>query len=352
MSPLQDPARHQALGDWIAARLDRGPDRGPVRVKALELLSGGAIQENWRVVCELGTSAGAVAQDFVLRRNGAATIASSRPLAQEFALLNVAHQAGVLVATPIAYCDDPELLDGRFFLVAAMPGVGLGPRVVKDERLGGDRAALAERLGRELARIHAIRPPHAALAFLGPAPVDPARTVIAGLRAALDRLGAVRPALEWGLRWAETHAPCRVAACLIHNDFRTGNYLVDQDGLTAILDWEFAGWGDPMADLGWFCAECWRFGRPDREAGGIAARADLYRGYLAGGGRVDDAAVRYWELVAHLRWAVIALEQGERHLSGRQRSLELALTAKIVPELELAVLRATDPEVWRLADAG
>lgn len=348
MSLLQDPARRQALGDWIADRLGQGP----VRVTALEPLSGGAIQENWRVGCAIGTGAGTRVQDLVLRRSGTATIASSRPPAQEFALLNVVHQAGVLVPRPIAYCDDPALLGGPFFLVTAMAGVGLGPRVVKDMNLGGDRAALAERLGGELARIHAIRPPHAALAFLGPPPADPARTTIQGLRAALDRLGVARPALEWGLRWAELHAPCRVAACLIHNDFRTGNYLVDPKGLTAILDWEFAGWGDPMADLGWFCAECWRFGRPDLEAGGIAARADLYRGYTAGGGRVDDAAVRYWELIAHLRWAEIALEQGERHISGRQRSLELALTAKIVPELELAVVRATDPDVWRLADAG
>ena len=66
---------------------------------------------------------------------------------------------------------------------------------------------------------------------------------------------------------------------------------------------------------------------------------------------MDDAAVRYWELVAHLRWAVIALEQGERHLSGRQRSLELALTARLVPELELAVLRNVGPGAWRMAHA-
>ena len=123
--------------------------------------------------------------------------------------------------------------------------------------------------------------------------------------------------------------------------------MVDGQGLTGVLDWEFAGWGDPMSDLGWFCAECWRFGRPELEAGGISARADFYRGYEAGGdGAVDDAAVRYWEIVAHLRWAVVALEQGGRHLSGLEPSLELALTGRIVPELEAAVLRTTGPEAW------
>ena len=158
----------------------------------------------------------------------------------------------------------------------------------------------------------------------------------------------MRPSTEWGLRWAERHAPPCPAPTLVHRDFRTGNYMVDAHGLTAILDWEFAGWGDPMSDIGWFCAECWRFGRTDLEAGGIAPRAAFYRGYEAEGGtRIDDAAVRYWEIVAHLRWAVIALEQGHRHLSGLERSLELALTGRIAPELELAILRATGPDRWR-----
>jgi aminoglycoside phosphotransferase (APT) family kinase protein len=137
---------------------------------------------------------------------------------------------------------------------------------------------------------------------------------------------------------------------LVHQDFRTGNYLLDENGLTGILDWEFAGWGDPMSDLGWFCAECWRFSRPDLEAGGIASRRAFYGGYEAGSGRtINDEAVRFWELMAHIRWAVIALQQAHRHLSGTQRSLELALTGRLLPDLELRVLDMTAPRVWRAA---
>ena len=347
MSFAQDPARLHALASWLAHRLGRPS----LRIVAAEPLAGGAIQENWRLTCRLDAVADAEIRHFVLRRNAPATIASSHGRAAEYKLLAAAHAAGVLVPTPVGYCDDPFIVGDGFSVVAMVDGVGLGPRIVKDQSLGGDRRALAARLGRELARIHGIRPPQPTLDFLGPPPDDPARATVASLRAALDRLGAVRPTLEWGLRWAQLHAPGRPAAGLIHNDFRTGNYMVDADGLTAILDWEFAGWGDPMADLGWFCAECWRFGHPDLEAGGIAPRADFYHGYEAGGGRVDDAAVRYWEIVAHLRWAVIALQQGERHTSGRQRSLELALTARIVPELELAIVRSTAPAGWRLTHA-
>ena len=345
MSLAQDPARLEALAGWIAAKLGVPS----ARIDEARLLTGGAIQENWRLACRIGDDQ---ERRFVLRRNAAATIGSSRSLAQEFAALSAAHAAGVTVPAPIGYCDDAGVIGAAFALVAAVEGVGLGPRIVKDQGLGGDHAALAGQLGRELAKIHAIQPAQSGLSFLDAPPTDPAKTAITDLRTALDRLDVRRPALEWGLRWAELHPPPRRSPVLVHGDFRTGNYMVDQNGLTAILDWEFVGLGDPMADLGWFCAECWRFGRPDLEAGGIAPREAFYRGYEVGGGRVDDDAVRYWEIVAHLRWAVIALEQGERHLSGRQRSLELALTARIVPELELAVVRSLAPPAWGMAGAG
>jgi aminoglycoside phosphotransferase (APT) family kinase protein len=332
------------LGAWIAERLAARD----VALEGVEPMSGGSIQENWRVRCRIDGESRA----FVLRKDAPATIASSRPRWQEYALIKAAYRVGVLVPEPIGFCDDRTVVGAPFALMACVEGVGLGPRIVKDRTLGGDRALLAEALGRELAKVHTIRAPRADLAFLGRPEPEPARAEVAQLRATLDALGAVRPSIEWGLRWAELHAPPCPAPTLVHRDFRTGNYMVDGQGLTAVLDWEFAAWGDPMSDLGWFCAECWRFGRSELEAGGISARADFYRGYEAGSGAaVDDAAVRYWEVVAHLRWAVVALEQGGRHLSGLEPSLELALTGRIVPELETAVLRATGPETWKTSYA-
>ncbi|GJD59060.1 phosphotransferase family protein [Methylobacterium dankookense] len=338
---MLDADARAALRDWIAARLG-APD---LALTEISPLSGGAIQENWRLRC---TIAGA-ARDFVLRKDAAATIASSRTREQEFRLIEAAHRAGVRVPEPVGFCADAAVIGAPFALMGLVPGIGLGPRIVKEAGLGGDRARLAEELGRQLARIHAIlpagdTPPR--LAFLGAPDPDPALAEIRALRASLDGIGARRPAIEWGLRWAERRAPPCPASTLVHRDFRTGNYMVDEAGLTAILDWEFAGWGDPAQDLGWFCAACWRFGRPDLEAGGIAPRADFYRGYADEGGRVDRERVAYWEVMAHLRWAVIALEQGYRHVSGRETSLELALTGRMAAELERAVLRLTPPDAW------
>ena len=50
---------------------------------------------------------------------------------------------------------------------------------------------------------------------------------------------------------------------------------------------------------------------------------------------------RFWQVMAHLRWAVIAMQQAERHRSRGEASLELALTAHVVPDLEWEILALT-----------
>ncbi len=202
---------------------------------------------------------------------------------------------------------------------------------------------IAERLGQELARIHTIRPPRSDLGFLPPYEQSRPAQQIAAFRTYLDSHPAPRPVLEWGIRWLETHMPAPVLPVLCHHDFRTGNYLLDGAELTGILDWEFAGWGDPHEDIGWFCSKGWRFARLDREAGGIADRAPFYRGYENEGGAViDPLRVRFWEVLASVRWAMIALQQSDRHRLGGERSLDLALTGRRASECELEILTLLD----------
>ncbi|MFO1059336.1 MAG: phosphotransferase family protein [Dongiaceae bacterium] len=325
-----------------------------VEVALARPLSGGAIQENWAVdlVVEGGSRPGRHA--LVLRRDAISGVSTSLGRAEEFAVLQVARAAGVTVPEPWLLCTDRAVLGRDFYLMQHMPGTAAGHRIVRDPALGGPHDALAERLGAELGRLHRVTPGNLAghaqgdahrLDFLPLPHPGPALAQIARYRAMLDRHGRPRPALEWGLRWLELAAPPAGPLVLCHQDFRTGNYLVDGSGLVAVLDWEFCGWSDPMADLGWFCAKCWRFGAIEREAGGIAGRAPFYRGYeRASGTAVDPAAVRYWEVMAHLRWAVIALEQADRFLVQGDPRLELALTGRIPAELEWEILALTEEE--------
>ncbi|HEY0833460.1 MAG TPA: phosphotransferase family protein, partial [Azospirillum sp.] len=202
---------------------------------------------------------------------------------------------------------------------------------------------LARELGRQLGRLHAVRPGAAGLDVLAPPAPSPALECVRQYRAWIGERAERDPVLAYGLRWMTINAPPPGEVVLCHRDCRTGNYLVQDGRLTAILDWEFAGWSDPMEDLAWFCARSWRFGRVDREAGGIADRADLYAGYEETAGRtVDEAAVAYWEVAAYLRWAAIAIQQGLRHTTGTEPSLELALTGRMVPEIELDLLLHLD----------
>ena len=314
-------------------------------IEGWERLSGGAIQEN--VAIEVTIAGGPLAgrHSWVLRTDAPSAVAVSHSRPEEYEILRAARGAGMLVPQPLFACSDGRGPD--FFVMRRVPGIAAGHRLSKDDSLVPDRAALARELGANLARLHRVRPPVAALAFLGAPPADHARATIAGYRHDLDRLSAVRgeawPALEWGLAWCERNAPAPLAPCLLHRDYRTGNYLVHDGRLAAVLDWEFAGWGDAREDLGWMLARCWRFARADREAGGIGSAGDFLAGYHACGGHAATwEETIYWQVMAHLRWAVIALQQAERHRSGAQASLELALTAHIVPELEHEILFLTE----------
>ena len=184
--------------------------------------------------------------------------------------------------------------------------------------------------------------------------IDPARH-IAGFRAYLDRHPNPRPVLEWAIRWLETHIPEPLPPVLCHRDFRTGNYMLDlRPGaeLTAILDWEFAGWGDPDEDIGWFCCKGWRFARLDREAGGIAERATFQRAYEAASGRrLEPERVRFWEVLANVRWAVIALQQSDRYLIQGARDLVTAIIGRRATECDLELLMLLDPDGARAIGA-
>jgi aminoglycoside phosphotransferase (APT) family kinase protein len=308
-------------------------------ITALEPLSGGAIQENWRLAADVSGGPHAGRLDAVLRTDAPAAVAESLGRAQEFALLRAAFAAGVAVPEPLWLAADPAIAGKAFFVMRRMPGVADRFRIVKDMSLAPDRRALARDLATQMARIHTIRPPVEGLAFLPEPSPSPALFWVARYRAFLDALDWPFPGLEWGLRWLEMQAPVppEGGVVLCHNDFRTGNYLVDDSGLTAILDWEFAGWGDPMADIGWFCARCWRSGKDDMAAGGVGTREDFYAAYAAASGRrIDGNAVAYWE--------VMAAQQAARHIGGGQESLELALIGHVVPELELEILRMTEPD--------
>jgi aminoglycoside phosphotransferase (APT) family kinase protein len=204
-------------------------------------------------------------------------------------------------------------------------GETIGRRIV--------RMQLPERLplqmAEELAKIHAL--PREELPFLEEASID-------RLAEELDEVGEPHPAIELGLWWLRENRPPRREPVVVHGDFRIGNLAVDENGLVAVLDWEFAHLDDPARDLSFALVRAWRFGVPDLRLGGIAdVEPYLERYNELTGFDVRPEELDYWELAGNVAWAVGCLTQAQRHLSGRDRSVELAILGRLGAEVEYEI---------------
>jgi aminoglycoside phosphotransferase (APT) family kinase protein len=217
-------------------------------------------------------------------------------------------------------------------------------RILREERYATARGRLVDEVARAAAALHGVAlgevPAVAAAAPGGPAPaapLAPAQAAVAGLEAELDRIGEPHPALELGLRWLRLHLPDPVAPALVHGDFRLGNWIVDEAGLVAVLDWELCHAGDPAEDLGWMCIRSWRFGADDRAAAGCGGRDELLEAYAAAGGRaISRDELHFWEVYGNVRWGVITRIQAS--VAGDLRSLERAAIGRRTAEPEWDLL--------------
>ena len=155
----------------------------------------------------------------------------------------------------------------------------------------------------------------------------------------LDQVDEPHPAIELGLVWCRERLPLERPRVVNHGDFRIGNLMVDEHGLVAVLDWEFAHVSDPAEDLAWPLVRAWRFGRDDLRLGGIGAvepYLDRYRQLT--GTEIPPDELLAWEVLGNCKWAIGALNQSRRHLQGEERSVELAILGRLAAEMELELL--------------
>ena len=91
------------------------------------------------------------------------------------------------------------------------------------------------------------------------------------------------PAIEWAFRWLDgqiaTLGADRAPPCVVHGDFRIGNMLYDERGLTSILDWEGVHVGEPEEDIAWLCTRVWRFGSNASRRAASRSREDWLAAY-------------------------------------------------------------------------
>jgi aminoglycoside phosphotransferase (APT) family kinase protein len=299
-----------------------GTNAGELRLTGIP---GGASRETWLVESDGGR--------WVLRRDPKGSV-SLVPMADEFALIRSASEAGAPVPEPLAFEPDGGRFGSPGLLMAHVDGTSVAPRILRKAEFEPARAALTGQLGEALARIHAIDP-GALSGVLASSPGDPALDQISEWERQLDEIGEPLPVVELGLRWLRANAPEPAEPRLVHGDFRLGNFIVDTDGLAAVIDWELAHLGDPVEDIGWLCIRSWRFGNDELPVAGVGQLDDFVNAYAAAGGApVDRERVRYWEAFGNVKWAVICARQAHDHLTGVRRSHELASLGRRVCEPE------------------
>jgi aminoglycoside phosphotransferase (APT) family kinase protein len=299
-------------------------------------LSGGASQETWAFDA---ASSDAPMRRLILRRVPPHPGAKMGGMAieTEATLMRLARAAGVPSPEVLHVLTEDDAL-GRGFVMARVEGETIPRKILRDAAFADLRPRLARELGGILARLHAIE-----VARLPALNTLTAADELAQLRATYRADGQPRPVFELAFRWIADHAPKEPAPALVHGDFRHGNFIVDATGVRAILDWELAHLGDPMRDLGWICTNSWRFGGIDKPVGGFGTLDELAAGYeAAGGGAVDRARVRFWEIFGSLRWGVMCLGMLSRFAQG-DRSIERAMIGRRASEAEIDLLRLLAP---------
>lgn len=336
-------AHAERLCSGLAALVER--DAGaPLTVRDFGGMVGGTMRNAWKLDVEIASGPLSGFHRLIYLEDRMATRLGNRPRLgreTELLLLTQLHAAGVRVPRPYwqVRADDPTGV-GAGIIVERVEGEPVARRILQDPAFAAVRPRLLEQMGQELAKIHAVRGGAAdrlSRPRLGQRPAD---VELDQTERSLAEIGEPHPVLELGLRRLRQLARDCPDLVIVHSDYRLGNFLIDPTrGLAAVLDWELTHLGDPGEDLGWVVMRFWRgVDRPGQPA--LGPREQLLDAYVAAGGiRLDADRLRYWEAFANLRWATVTLEQAHRHLSGRERSLELASIGRHCAEVERDLLR-------------
>jgi aminoglycoside phosphotransferase (APT) family kinase protein len=220
----------------------------------------------------------------VLRQHGSLDVAANPRIATtEYQLLDSMRRRGVPAPRPLLADESGTILPGPCLLAEFAPGAPLtGPPAPP---------GFAGQLGALLARVHGSGIEPRDIAFL-----PDMRDV------ALDRLGKTRARPDYELNEPAVRAalaaswpPAQVnRPVVLHGDYWPGNTLWLDGRLAAIIDWENAASGDPLADLGNARMEM-------AMLFGTAAKEDLTRRYRALMPDLDASALPHWDLYAALR---------------------------------------------------
>jgi aminoglycoside phosphotransferase (APT) family kinase protein len=228
----------------------------------------------------------------IVRQYGVAELKHNPQVAaSEFGLLQLLHSVGLATPAPYYLDQSGEIFSTPYIVIEYIEG--------KPEFAPSDLPNLIFRLATYLFRIHQVNCSHLDVSFLP----RQEKKVAEKLRARPTNIGEsveerrIRDTLEaiWPLTQRNT-------SVLLHGDFWPGNILWKDGQLVAVIDWEDAALGDPLADVANSRLEIlWAFG--------IDAMQSFTYQYQSMT-TIDFTHLPYWDLYAALRRAANIAEWG------------------------------------------
>ena len=295
-----------AVDAWLKQHVDGLQGRPEVTQ-----FSGGASNWTYRLAYP--------SHDLILRRPPAGTkAASAHDMAREYRVQERLKPVFPYVPPMVALCEDTSVIGAEFYVMERLPGII--PRANMPRGLEMDQATarrLCHSVIDKLVALHQVDVDAAGLGDLGRG-TGYVKRQIEGWTERFERARTWNvPRFSYVTRWLTDNMPEDVATCVIHNDFRLDNCVLDPDDPTkviGILDWEMATLGDPLMDLGnalalWTQADDDRIARAMRRQPthlpGMLTRAEVVEYYCLQTGRsIDNWA--FYEVYGLFRLAVIA----------------------------------------------
>jgi len=227
----------------------------------------------------------------VLRQYGPAMVRTEPLIARnEYQLMKLLSAAGVPVPRPYLVDESAAIMPGSCVLMEYIDG----ERVHQPDDLG----SFLRQLAAALAVVHGCRIPRTQVPFLADISDYAAAEFDNGVHIREDIVpeAAIRNAVR-----ANWPPPGVNEGAIVHNDYWPGNVLWRDGRIVAVIDWEEAAFGDPMADLANIRLEiAWHFG--------TAAMNMLTNEYLALRPSASTATLPVWDLRTALRACQFPLE--------------------------------------------
>lgn len=252
---------------------------------------------------------------------------SAHAIEREFRVMRALAGSAVPVPRMYCLCEDESVIGRAFFLMEYIPG-----RIVWDQALPGmtpmqRRAHYAEMM-RVLAALHTVEPAAAGLASFGRPEGYFARQIARWSKQYMATQLTPVPAMDALIEWLPHHTPSTEETALVHGDFRIDNLVFhpDEPRVLAVLDWELATLGHPLADLSYHCLS-WHLPRAEMNglSGvdcaelGIPTQREHVQNYCRLTGRASADVLRDWSFYMSFnlfRLAGIAQGIARRALDG------------------------------------